>query len=202
MACDGPHSPYQCVVAQALNESMRNEGEPAINMFEYTVDSDYESSKDEASEYDVLRSNANFQIQLTLDRHPTLNVITIEDQEIHLTRPSEQEVKNLPKATIAKAKHNYNLRNSKDDEDQGKTGSMFFKQISSKRTIENKAFVKYSQAKSDQSSNSGKPDIFDTTGNKVETTGDKRTSRQKIEKVKAYDESNVDYVFNMTQALT
>ncbi|XP_059066259.1 uncharacterized protein LOC131857591 [Cryptomeria japonica] len=57
----------KCVVGQALNESMRSEGElryqnedkPAVNMFETIAESDYESSQDEASEYDALSNSVN-----------------------------------------------------------------------------------------------------------------------------------------------
>lgn len=84
-------------------------------MFETIVESDEESKQSEFS--DVLDSERSFQGQLTLDWHPTLNMVTIEDEEVPLRRPSEEEVKNLTKAAIDKAKHNYNLRSTKRDSD-------------------------------------------------------------------------------------
>lgn len=201
MACDGPHSPYQCVMAQGLNKFMRGEDEPTVNMFEYILETDYESLEDEASEYVVSKINVNCHEQLTIDWHPTLNVVIIEDQEVHLRRPSEEKVKNLTKVAIAKAKHNHNLRSSKNDRSQGMPGSLFFKETSSKRSTENKKTAKDSQAKGDQSSSSAKSNIADTTGCKSKTTGDKRIGRQKEKKVKAHVESNANNIFDMTQAL-
>lgn len=61
IACDGPHSPHQCVVAQALDESMRKEGEPNINMFDTIVESDNESSQSESTGYGALSYNECYQ---------------------------------------------------------------------------------------------------------------------------------------------
>lgn len=135
MAYDGPHSPHQCAMAQALEESMRKEGEPDINMFDTIVESDNESSQSESSGCDALSYNECYQGQLKIDWHTTLNVVTIEDEEVHLRRPSDEEVKHLTKVAIANAKHNYNLRSSKRDGDQGELGSLFMKEVYQKKDI-------------------------------------------------------------------
>lgn len=113
MACDVPHSPHQCAIAQALEESMKREGEPDINMFDTMVESDNESSQSESNACDEVSYNKCCQGQLQIDWHPTLNMVTIEDEDVHLRRPNDEEVRNLTKAAIAKAKHNYNLRSNK-----------------------------------------------------------------------------------------
>lgn len=149
IACDGPHSPHQCAVAQALEESMRPEAELDINMFETIIESDEESMQSECS--DVLDNERLVRGQLALGWHPTLNVVTIEDEEVHLRRPSEEEVKNLTKAAIAKARHNYNLRSTKRDTDQGEPGSMFVKEVTKKGASNSvTATVKVSQEKEEQ----------------------------------------------------
>lgn len=177
---------------------MRKEGESNVNMFDTIVESDNESSQSEAGGYDALRYNECYHEQLKINWHPILNMVTIVDEEIHLRRPSDEDVKNLTKAAIAKAKHNYNLRSSKRDGDQGEPGSMFMKEVSHKITTINNASPLDGHTKGDQSKDLGKGAENSAIANSLGTTKVKKVGQPKIEKAKAHTEPIVSSMFDMT----
>lgn len=156
------------------------------------------------SEYsDVLDNERLVQGQLALGWHPTLNVVTIEDEEVHLRRPSEEEVKNLTKAAIAKAKHNYNLRSTKRDTDQGEPGSMFVKEVTKKGASSRVTDIpKASQEKEEQVKDLPKGTDDKKAGDVQRAETVKRASQFKTEKVKVNTKKFNNSAFDMAQALT
>lgn len=129
-------------------------------------------------------------------------MVTIEDGEVHLRTPSDEEVRNLTKAAIAKAKHNYNLRSSKRDGDQGEPGSMFIKEISQKKMASSNAMPQDGQTKNDQSKDVAKSVDNNTIGALQGTATVKKASQPKVEKAKINTELISSPPFDMTQALT
>lgn len=62
--------------------------------------------------------------------------------------------------------------------------------------------AKDGHAKRDQSNTSGKLEKVNATSDLLDTIANKKISHQKIDKVKAHIECNINSTFDMTQALT
>ncbi|XP_057832816.2 uncharacterized protein LOC131043604 [Cryptomeria japonica] len=77
------------------------------------------------------------------------------------------------------------------------------KDLTTKKKVANgNTSAKDGHAKMDKSNTSGKPEKVNAIGDLLETTADKKTSHQKVDKGKAHSESNSNSAFDMTEALT
>lgn len=130
-------------------------------------------------------------------------MVTIEDEEFYLRRPSEEEVKNLTKVAIIKAKHNYNLRSTKRDTDQGEPGSMFVKEVTKKGASSNvTATLRAGQEKEEQVKDLPRSIEAKNAGDVQKAEIVKRANQLKAEKVKANTKRCNSYTFDMAQAFT